>query len=476
MKYFDVRSIKKKKEDSLKYSTKDGAAYSVMAGFGDNFINPFAILLKATNTQIGLLTSVPQLIGSFSSIIGAKIVDKYKNRKKIVIVSVFLHALCWLLLFFIPYLTKSVTLLIILFSMYWIFFQFPGPAWNSWMGDLINKDERGKYFGKRNQVTGFFALIATFAAGSTLTYFSKIDPFIGFGVIFFIAFIARLVSFYYLQKKYEPVYLMRKEDHFSFLDFLKRIRKTNFGIFTIYVCLTTFSVYIFSPFVVVFMLRDLNFSYLQYSICSAISMAANFLMMTAWGRNSDTYGNKKILYVSGILVSIVPLLYVVNQSFTWIAITWAISGFSWAGFNLSTSNFIFDTVRPSKRAQAVAYYNVLRGIAVFLGASLGGFLATYLPSSIFMSNILILGIISAILRFALTLRYIPLIKEVKIVKSSPPLLHFITVMPVEGLFYDIVFGMKTSHKKFRSVVSYLSKKLKVSERTIRKKKRFFIRY
>jgi len=44
---------------SLKFSVLDGAAWAAMFGLTQNYITPFALALKATTVQIGLLSSLP---------------------------------------------------------------------------------------------------------------------------------------------------------------------------------------------------------------------------------------------------------------------------------------------------------------------------------------------------------------------------------------------------------------------------------
>ena len=46
---------------------------------------------------------------------------------------------------------------------------------------------------------------------------------------------------------------------------------------------------------------------------------------------------------------------------------------------LCATNFIYDAVMPQKRVRCISYFQVMNGTAIFLGASLGGFLATRLP-------------------------------------------------------------------------------------------------
>jgi len=46
----------------LKYSIADGSAYSAMLGLIQDYVVPFALALKATIVQVGLLSSIPNLV------------------------------------------------------------------------------------------------------------------------------------------------------------------------------------------------------------------------------------------------------------------------------------------------------------------------------------------------------------------------------------------------------------------------------
>jgi len=48
----------------------------------------------------------------------------------------------------------------------------------------VPQDKRGEYFGWRNQILGFMAIIFTFAAGFILQITKPINIFYGFAVIF----------------------------------------------------------------------------------------------------------------------------------------------------------------------------------------------------------------------------------------------------------------------------------------------------
>ncbi|OHB93760.1 MAG: hypothetical protein A2Z57_02535 [Planctomycetes bacterium RIFCSPHIGHO2_12_39_6] len=74
---------------SLDLSIKDGVAFASTIGFGENYINPFAVALGASNFQIGLLGSLAQLVPSFIQLKAADITERLGSRKKVVVISVF---------------------------------------------------------------------------------------------------------------------------------------------------------------------------------------------------------------------------------------------------------------------------------------------------------------------------------------------------------------------------------------------------
>ncbi len=64
---------------SLSYAVKDGVYYSIMAGIGESYISPFAIFLKATNSQIAFLASIPPLLGALVQLIPAYCLSRMSN-------------------------------------------------------------------------------------------------------------------------------------------------------------------------------------------------------------------------------------------------------------------------------------------------------------------------------------------------------------------------------------------------------------
>jgi MFS family permease len=413
-------------EKTKKHSIADGSAYNVMYGFGEQYITPYALKLGATSSEVGILASVPSFIGAIFQIVGAKLTERYKTRKKVVLLFVLIQALLILPLFIIPLLTKSILLLTIIFSLYLMASNAAGPGWNSWIGAVIPNYERAEYFSKRNKITLMFLVLSVLFAGIILNYFTNTNIWIGFGILFTISFFGRLTSWYYLTKQVEPEYHVDNSAKFSFRDFLRKMPETNFGNFVMFRSLMALAVMIASPFFAVYMLKDLDFTYIQYTVIVLVPMLIKILTVTYWGKYSKTLGTRNIMIVSAILIGFIPLAWFIAGYFYFghpiifflIMIAEAISGFAWAGFELTTFTYVLETVSPLKRARCVAYFNIVFGTAVLIGGLSGSYLVSHLPKEYHgISTLLLVFIMSAVARFMVPLIFISKLKEVKIKKN-----------------------------------------------------------
>jgi hypothetical protein len=189
---------------SLKYSFIDGIFFSIMFGFGDSYFNPFAIFLKATNFQIGLLSSLPGLMSSLLQLRTPDLTEKI-GRPHIINWSVFLQASMWLFIILVPFLfpLQTASWLIVGVTIYLLLGSLAAPAWGSIMAQYLPNKKRGEYFSWRQKIHGFIAIGATFAAGYILYLFPR-ESVSGFLIIFGVALVCRFASWYYLTRMYEP--------------------------------------------------------------------------------------------------------------------------------------------------------------------------------------------------------------------------------------------------------------------------------
>jgi len=149
---------------------------------------------------------------------------------------------------------------------------------------------------------------------------------------------------------------------------------------------------------------------------------------------------------------------------------------AWAGFNLSSSNFIFDAVKPENRIRCIAYYKFFEGIAIFAGALLGGFLISHIPAWIVISSITLVFLVSGILRLIASLALLPTLHEARLIELGIGHSFFkrhLTIRPSEGLVFEIIgkyqkpAKQKTSSKEKEA---YNKKLVKFIDKSISPKK------
>jgi MFS family permease len=433
--------VQKKIKKSLKDSITEGSLASGMLNLGPAYFSPFALALNATTSQIGILNAISGLLPSLVQLKTSRMLEKF-TRKKITLTSAFLRALMLIPMIFIGYLflsgfNYSVELMLLLVALFFGLGAVSYPAWFSWMGSLVPERQRGKYFSRRNRITGFFGVMAMIVGALLLDKFAAAGMvFVGFGILFSVAFILRLISLIIMKKQYEPKLKIHKKAYFSFKSFLKKGRNTPFGRFTLFTSLFRITTNIASPFFVVYLLRDLGFSYTWFMIITVSGILAHLIFYPVLGKVSDRFGNISLLKISIIAIGVTPLLLLVSRNPYYLTtIPQIVSGFGWAGFTLATNNYIYDSVSQEKRAYGLTYFNLLNGIALFIGAGIGSAIA--LMNITFMNTILFIYIISGAARLGMYFVGMKMLKEVRHVQEFSPQFIMKEFQPVQGLSKEI---------------------------------------
>jgi MFS family permease len=457
----EINSIQNEQElieKAKKTSIKEACAWSVMDGFGLRYITPYALAVGANNFYIGLLNSLPSLLGNFSQIYTLQAMKKI-SRKIIVFRAVLLQAIMWLVLlsaglvYFVFGIKNNLAplMVVVIYTTLILFGAFGGPAWQSWMKDLVTKDS-GSYFGRRSRIATTFSLLCMLIAGFILDYFQKTHVFIGFIILFSIAFFGRFISSRLTLKQHEPKFHFDESYFFSLRDFIKRMYKNNFGRFVIYFSLVSLAVNISGPFLAVYMLKDLQFSYTSFMIVSLASVLTTLLFVTPWGKFADKFGNLRTMQITGMFIPFLPLLWYfsiffkgANSILLYLVFIECVSGMVWAGFNIAAGNFIYDAVSRQRVAICASYFNILAGSGVLVGSLLGAFISSHYSVILGMKSILFIFLFGSLIRLIVYLSMNSRIKEVR------PVHDFDLKKHVKEMGSDLI--LVSSAKKFFELFS-----------------------
>ncbi len=400
------------KKKSLKYFHGEAGAGAVSEA-ANAYAPASMIAVGAGDSTVVMLSTVTNLAAALLYIKVPSIIHRLGSRRKAILMLSLIDALCWLPLIAILLFFKPINPLWIIPC--WVLNFIPGmlyqPARSAWLADLVPASIRGRYFGLRSAISGAVYLGAFYIMGYVLQL-SKGQILNGFAIVFLISLVAGLLCFtIYTRIKYTST-VVEKEKDFGFFDFLGETRKRNLGKFILFVALFQFAVYIATPFLVIYMLRDLHLSYMLYAMIFSTEFVAKVLFAPLWGRYADKSGNLKVMRFVSLAIPLVPLFWLASHNALYLVLIQLFSGICWAGFELCSSNFIYEAAPQGKRLKYIAYYKALSTLFMGLGALAGACLLG-IVRPILGYNILALFVLSGVLRLAVTMVMFPSIREVR---------------------------------------------------------------
>ena len=279
---------KNKVRKNLRLSTVEGTFWAIMYGAGETYISALAVFLGFSAFQISFLNSFPQFIGSSFQLLSSSIKNQFKSIKRFVAIISLIQSLMWILIIICIIYSPNYTTILIWTCLYFSIASVIGPAWTAWMGYFVPNRLRARYFGKRNRIIGFVSFISTFIAGYILDIFEN-NMINGFIIIFTIAFIGRLISAFYLNKKYN----FDSEENVNLFDYLYSFKdliadKNRSFYYIIFNSYISFSIMFFGPLFSIYILREMNLSVIIYTINMTLWQIANFSSSNYFGKLLQT--------------------------------------------------------------------------------------------------------------------------------------------------------------------------------------------
>ena len=414
------------REKTMRLAILEGCGWSVMVACGESFFSAFAIFLKAGNLAIAVISSAQPLLAAIAQLLGARAIETFRPRRRFLHLVHTAQGLAYALLFLIPFLLPASVAApgAVACALLAMFLGGLGIAvWTSLMGDVVPEARRGEYFGERYRAIFFTQALATLGGGLLLSGFSRLGwVWAGFGILFGIAGGARFFAAQLFPMHYEPEYRPDVKANFSFCEFLRGTPRSNFARFTFYAAFMNFGANISAPFFAVYMLRNLQWTYTQFTLNAITMLIAQVVFFRWWGRVGDRHGNRAVLIATSCVLPVLPILWAFTGNFWLLLGAQIVSGATWSGYNLATQNFILDAVTPQKRARVLSYFNLINGVLVFTGGTLvGAWLADHLPSAYhlgplhiaFVSSLPAVFIISGLVRLCVLLLMAPTFREVR---------------------------------------------------------------
>lgn len=344
----------------------------------------FALQLGASNFVVGFFAAIMPLC-QLLQIPSILLVEKFRNRKMLVVLPVLVARSAWLVVPFIPFiLPEPARVPALVFLLFWYFaFSVPaGCAYNSWIRDLIPENRFSSFFGKRWTALTFAGAVLTLIASFGVAPLkaatgSEIVPY---SIIFGIGGIVGLAGAVFLYLTPEPLPAPSSSqspwkllaEPFRSADFRKLLYFTGPWNFALNMAAAFFGVYL---------LKRLEIPISTVIFLAVASQFVNVFFFRVWGNLAERWNNRSALLVAGQLFFFSVVLWPFTTmpekhayTLPLLILIHVLVGISTAGVNLCVGNLALRSAPKGKATAYLASNTVVAGIAATLGPLVGGIL------------------------------------------------------------------------------------------------------
>ncbi|MBC8043837.1 MAG: MFS transporter [Rhizobacter sp.] len=354
------------------------------------YLTAFALSLSATNKVIAFIGGLTFLARVFQ-LVGAFLVERYQNRKRISLIFGALNRLLWIVpaltTFFLPLPPKlQLSLFSIIVFVSSVSGMILNNSWMSWAGDLIPSAVRPKYFGFRLSVMAMVSVAATLTTTTVLDVFRdpelNLPPQHGFAVMFLVASAFGAVTIFLFKEQYEPPFKPTPAaDPREML--LAPLRNALFRPLLLFFLIWNAGTGIAAVFYTAQMITVLKMSYLQIGFYTIIITLGRVIMNPVWGSIIDRFGAVAVLKLSAVIVGLTPFLWLFATP-TFLLPVWidaCVSAVAMVGLELATMDVQFAESPKQGRTYYFAWYGLTSGIGFFAASLLGGTVADLISGS-----------------------------------------------------------------------------------------------
>ncbi len=370
------------------------------------------IALGADAQSVSMLSLLVNIVLSIICFKAPASIERIGLTRKGAVVFAIFNAILWipLIIAFIFFRTMPLFWFVLFWLVNIVSSLLQDTQGDNWLSSLIPKSIMGRYLGQRSAIYNTFYLVALCMAGYLLDSMNDTIIF-GFTIIFVVAFLVAMVNIFFYRSMNDPQSDAvdpgeQKQADFGFFDFLGEIKERKLNTFILFTSLFGITVNICGPLYAFYMLKELNFSYLSFTIVISAEYLARIVSVPFWGRYADRVGNIRILSMVSRVIPFVPICWLFFPHVSYLIVIQIISGVCWGAYDLCTQNYLFKMAPAAKKLRYIVYS---RSISLFCMA-LGGLLSVCLLNEIlpvFGSGILSIFLISGVFRGLVVLMMVP---------------------------------------------------------------------
>lgn len=352
----------------------DGAAAALTIGLAEAYFVAFALAAGLSQVEAGLIATVPVLAGALIHGVTPWGVRYLGSLRRWVSFFAALQAIALLALSSCAWLgTASAPIVYLLVSLYWAAGFCTAPPWQTWVPTLIPRLISTHFWTSRSRTVQALLGIGLLG-GLILEWGRQTDQvLLAFSIIFFLGFVARAASSWFLARHSEPKPELAAATVPPSLAMLRRdlLGDRSVRALLIYMLAVVLATNVSAAFITPYMLNELQFSYTQLMCAFAVTFAAKVVALPGVGRLAKRYGPGVPLWLGAIGIIPTATLYLVSDSFWWILFLQFLVGMAWACWETATFLLVFDVIPSERRTSVMTVYNIVQSTAVVSGSLIG---------------------------------------------------------------------------------------------------------
>ncbi|MBC7262931.1 MAG: MFS transporter [Chloroflexi bacterium] len=408
------------RERNIWHLYQDMAWYGVLNSIATTFTSVFAIRLGASNTLVGLLSSLPGLISIFWLIPSARLIETQIHLIPTILWSGFLHRLAYFLVALMPsflheHRAEALVCLIVLST---IPAGAANTAFTSMMAEVVSLPDRARVVSVRHILFSATGMLTVLIAGKLLDLISF--P-LNYQIIFGLGFAASLVSLYHISRIQAPAKSVAPRSAPARQFSRERMQNTvhnilayrDFTRFTVSTFLFNWGLYLPIALYPIYRVRVLGISDTWIGLISMVESGTTVVFYYLWGKIASRYGNRIAIIAGSVGLVFFPVLTALSTRPEPLVLVAVVAGAFGPALTLGTYNALLEVCPEERRASYIAIYNTLVNVNAFFGPLLGTTLATFI------------GIrqalwLAGVMRFLGALTYVRLPFREKVVMAHQP--------------------------------------------------------
>lgn len=368
----------------------DGFFASASDNIVVNYLVVYLLALGATQSDIGLMSSISSLIAAVILVPGAWMVERIGRRRNIILGAAAWARTALLLLALVPFFFSGVPLVIIAIAFSIsrdAMVNLAFPALMSLIGDIVPLEGRGRYFASRNFIMAVTGIAATFLIGQLITRFTGASGYQIALVLAFFLGMGSTYSFSHIIDRHVPISPRSKptetdspapQKRASLLTVIRGMTgQTDFLHFAIVTALWNTSLNFAGPFFTVYLVKNLHADAAMVGYTAIATSVTAMLVQFKLGQLNDRWGARKLTVISGLLIPILPLAWVFSTAAWHVILINLLSGVLWGAYGLGSLNYLLQITPPELRARYSAVFQIIVTVSLGIGAALGSLAINY---------------------------------------------------------------------------------------------------